>query len=356
MRALVACFICAFAAGFSFRSNHWESLVLIDSTDYGRRILDTIHVELMSKGSVDKIVGILNELRGDLVEQQRLDDIKIQEKREECTRVIGGYTDTINRLTPEITQLEIDIPILETKFDEVTNKYNKKLEEIKELEGELKSYDSDFEKDTKDYEARVADHKEAVTAVEATLEYLKKLKGSQAGEGKHETSEAIEGETRAYDYSAQSLIQLGADQETLDKLVNKLTDVKKNLELSIDDEDKRHDQAEEDYNTTRGKIVATINDLKSARDSLKNDKDRLEGELGVAKETLTNKKTEKKNAETAKTLKETECKNAEDLYQNNKKKRAEEVSTVDAILDILKNKSLQEVDKYLDDTRVQEKK
>ena len=349
MRALVACFICAFAAGFSFRSNHWESLILIDSTDYGKRLLDTINVEIKSKGSVDKIVEILISLRGDLVKQQEYDDDQIAKKREECTRVIGEYTTKINTLTSEIDQLEIDIPLLQTKFNDLTNKYDKKVGEISGLEEELKSYDADYKQDTADYEARVADHREALEAVKATLEYLQNLVGSQAGEGKHETSEAIEGETRAYNYGAQKLIQLGADQETLNKLVSKLNDVKSNLEKSIDDEDERHAQAEKDYNNTRGKIVTTINDLKSARDTLKGEKDSAGEALKVAKETLDAKKIEKSQAETAKSAKETECQNAEDLYSRNKKKRTEEVNTVDAILDILKNKSLEEVDKYLEE-------
>lgn len=349
MRALVACFICAFAAGFSFRSNHWESLILIDSTDYGKRLLDTINVELKSKGSVDKIVEILNSLKADLVKQQGYDDNKREEKQAECTRVIGDYTATISRLTQEISDLELEIPDLQDKLNDVTQKFNRKEGEIKELEGELESYDADYKQDTDEYNARVADHKEAVQAVKATLEYLKNLEGSQAGEGKHETSEAIEGETRAYSYNAQSLIQLGADQETLDKLVNKLTEIQKNLEKSIDDENERHRQAEEDYNATRGKIVKTIEDLKSARDRLKGEKDALEQKLRVAQETLAIKQIEKSQAEDAKSKKETECDNAERLYQSNKQKRTEEVNTVDAILDILKNKSLEEVDKYLEE-------
>lgn len=348
MRVLVTCFVLAFAAGFSFRSNHWESLILIDSTDYGKRLLDTIQIELQSQGNVDNILKILNELKDDLINQQNIANGLHDEKVQECTVTIEDYTQTINSLALRIEELEKSIPEISSKLDIVKSKLSTKEKEISELNEELESYDSDYKQDKEDYEKRVKDHRDALQAVDAALEYLEGLKGSQAGEGRPETSEKIAGEEAAEAYNSANLIQLGADQATIDKLISKLTSIKGNLSASIDDENTRHEQAESDYNTTRGKIVVTLSDLTSAKDNLIIEKGALETELNIAEQELASKKIQKSQTEDLKAKKEKECEDAEITYNNNKKKRSEEVSTVDAIVEILKNKSLGEVDKYIE--------
>lgn len=61
-----------------------ERLAQIDSTAYGKGLLDTIDLEMTSGASVDKIVEMLDNLAADLNADQRADDADWNQKNQEC--------------------------------------------------------------------------------------------------------------------------------------------------------------------------------------------------------------------------------------------------------------------------------
>ena len=61
-----------------------ERLAQIDSTSYGKGLLDTIDLEISSGASVDKIVEMLDNLAADLNADQRADDADWAAKNQEC--------------------------------------------------------------------------------------------------------------------------------------------------------------------------------------------------------------------------------------------------------------------------------
>jgi chromosome segregation ATPase len=51
-----------------------EQLAQIDSTSYGKTLLDTLQIQLTSGSSVDAIVELLDELAADMHADQAVDD------------------------------------------------------------------------------------------------------------------------------------------------------------------------------------------------------------------------------------------------------------------------------------------
>ena len=342
MKILVVCFVLALAAGKSFRTHSWETLVQIDNTPYGKRLLDTIQLQMQSKASVDRILGLLEELKNDLNAQQASDNKVHEEQEQECAFEIGGYNAEIARLEGEIAAANAYLGELRPQLATVNSHLSKKLEEISLLTVRLANYEEAHRLDEEDYKRRVEDHQQALVAMAQVLENVRSLVGSEAGEGKHETSVAIDAENKAYG----SLIQLAADQETVAKLLRNLEEIQANLESSIVNEDAAHVQAVADFNELKGRYLQTLSDLESAKNELVRNKEYLEGEIKVTEEELARDEAALKSNQQSKAAKEEQCEQWRQTYFKNSKKRSEELSVVDQLVDLLK-KQLSGMSDYL---------
>jgi hypothetical protein len=332
MKILVVCFVLALAAGKSFRTHSWEALVQIDNTPYGKRLLDTIELQMQSKASVDRILELLKELKDELNAEQARDDAVHEEQELECSIEIGGYNAEIDRLQGEIAAAQAYLGELRPKLDTVNAHLVKKVNEINALSVRLADYEAAHKQDEEDYQRRIEDHQEAAVALAEVLANIRSLVGSEAGAGKHETSVAIDAENKAYG----SLIQLAADQETVAKLVANLEQIQANLESSIVNENAAHDQAVADFKDLKSRYLQTLSDLEAAKDELVKSKKYLEGEISVTEEELARDQDALKNNQNLKATKEQQCEQWRQTYFANTKKRNEEISVIDQLVDLLK--------------------
>lgn len=304
---------------------------MIDNTPYGKRLLDTIQLQMQSKASVDRILNLLEELKADLRAQQTQDDGIHRDQEAECSSEIAGYDAEIARLEGEINAANAYLSELRPKLETVNGQLYRKLNEISSLTARLADYEAAHKQDEEDYQRRVQDHQEALRAVGEALAYVKSLVGSEAGKGKHETSAAIDAENKAYG----SLIQLAADQETVAKLVTNLEEIEANLESSIVNEEAAHEQAVVDYNELKARYVQTLADLESAKNELVRSKEYLEGEIRATEEELARDENALRNNQELKAAKEQQCEQWRQTYFNNTKKRNEELSVVDQVVELL---------------------
>ena len=84
MKASLILTVILVAAASRMRIPTDERLAQIDSTVYGKGLLDTIDLEMSSGASVDKIVEMLDNLAADLTADQEADDLDWALKNQEC--------------------------------------------------------------------------------------------------------------------------------------------------------------------------------------------------------------------------------------------------------------------------------
>jgi len=84
MKASVILSLILLASAARMRIPTDERLAQIDSTVYGKGLLDTIELEMTSGASTDKIVEMLDALAADLTADQKADDLDWAQKNQEC--------------------------------------------------------------------------------------------------------------------------------------------------------------------------------------------------------------------------------------------------------------------------------
>ena len=351
MKACVILSLILLASAARMRIPTDERLAQIDSTAYGKGLLDTIDLEMTSGASVDKIVEMLDNLSADLTADQKADDADWALKNQECIDQKAEFNRQIDEAEAEIldstNQLAYLRPELETTNAQLANKET----EIDQLSKELNGLIGAHSGDSTDYEARMREHDAAIAAIDEAIAAMNGLVGSVAGEGIHDNSERISAETAVgvlAQVKALSKLASKADQGAVQKIIDLLLDIKANLEASVADEGQGQDMAQEDYDALKSAMETTLFDLTTAQTTLTNYKADLEGQIATQETRLAENQEAKRVAEEALAAKTRQCDEWETKYNNDKAKRAEELDIVGQCRDIFTGESMH-FSKFLSD-------
>ena len=351
MKASVILSLILLASAARMRIPTDERLAQIDSTSYGKGLLDTIELEMTSGASTDKIVEMLDALAADLTADQKADDADWAQKNQECIDQKAEFNAQIDAAEAEIldaTNLLAQYrPELATTEEQLATKGT----EIADLSAELNAFIGAHGEDSFDYEARMAEHKAVIAAIDEAIAEMNGLVGSVAGEGIHDNSERISAETAVGAFAqikALSKLASKADQGAVAKIVALLEDIKGNLEASVADENQGQVMAEEDYNALKSAMEATLADLTLAQTNLTNKKADLEGKIATQETRLAENEEALRVATEALAAKTRQCDEWETKYNNDKAKRIEELDIVQQCRAIFTDESMQ-FSKFLSD-------
>jgi peptidoglycan hydrolase CwlO-like protein len=328
---VVGLFLCvlALSSAASLRNPSFIKLDALNNMPYGRRILDTIALQLKAGASVDRIVELLDELADGIREEQSDDDNLNVTRQNECDSEIAEYERIIRDTQAEIDDASSQLASLYPQLKTTTAQLKTKEVEIESLSAKIDDYRQSFRDDTHDYQARVADHEAGIASIDSVLEQMEPLVGSEAGEGIHETSVRIEGEVAAGVFA-----QLAADQATLARIIELLEEVRASLVASIEDENATQAQAERDFDELERAMVKTLADLQEAQDFLTSQKFALESEIASQEARLSRNQEENESAKTSKAAKENVCEEWRQKYFADSSKRSDELATIQQVRDI----------------------
>eukprot|EP00359_Climacostomum_virens_P007008 CAMPEP_0204901450 /NCGR_PEP_ID=MMETSP1397-20131031/3085_1 /ASSEMBLY_ACC=CAM_ASM_000891 /TAXON_ID=49980 /ORGANISM="Climacostomum Climacostomum virens, Strain Stock W-24" /LENGTH=316 /DNA_ID=CAMNT_0052069813 /DNA_START=76 /DNA_END=1026 /DNA_ORIENTATION=- len=296
---------------------------------YGKRILDTIALQMKAGASVDRIVELLDELAEGIRDNQSDDDALNATRQNECDAEIAEYERIIRDTQAEIDDAEAKLAVLYPDLQTTSAQLDVKVTEIEYLKQKLADYRQSFGDDTRDYQERVANHEQGIASIDSVLEQLYPLVGSEAGEGIHSTSVRIDAETAAGVFA-----QLAADQATLSRIIELLGEVRASLVASIEDENATQVQAERDFEQMESAIIKTLADLQEARDFLATRKFDLESEIAAQESRLARNTAENENAKSSKAAKENICEEWRQKYFADSSKRSDELETIQQVRDI----------------------
>jgi len=176
---------------------------MIDSSDYGKRLLDTIDLQMRSGASVDKIIDLLDELSGEMQDEQSEDDKLNVTRQQECDDEIGEFNRRIDAAKAEIADSSAQLASLRPQLEQTKNEKAVKETEIDGLNAEISGLKAAHNGDSGSYDERIAEHKASIEAIDESIVELNKLVGSSSGQGVNETSELTAAEKRDLGVFAQ---------------------------------------------------------------------------------------------------------------------------------------------------------
>jgi|JI102314A1RNA_FD_contig_41_5402103_length_1472_multi_4_in_0_out_0_1 chromosome segregation ATPase len=315
----------------------FSQLKNVEDSSFGKKILDTIALQLGNKVPLSDVASLLKELRSNLVVQESQAKQLHIDQESECKRDIDEYNRRIEVANREIGEATSAIARLESQIEGLNADINNKETQLKILaEREVAAKEAHL-RDSQNFATRNAEHKQVLEALDLILPRLEKLVGSVAA-----PKPAILAELAKIGKSnpIASLVSLASslDQNALGSVLNKLRELRGSVDASLRDDEK--DQADSDREYSE--LIREIFDVNaSLNKSLNRDRENLseaESNLSRERQRLHDNQVELRQATDGKNAKESQCQTWRDTYAKESKKRNEEVGLVDQVIQIVATK------------------
>ena len=157
--------------------NVYSQLKQLQEEKFGKKILDTIALQIQNKSPLGDIAKMLAEIRQDLVIQQQEADRIHSEQEAECTNEINEYKRRIDVATATIATAEGEIATLKAEIAQLEGEIRNKgmqLDILNQREIDLRDARA---RDADDFAKRQAQSTEVVGALELIIEKFSTIKG-----------------------------------------------------------------------------------------------------------------------------------------------------------------------------------
>jgi len=150
--------------------NIFNQLKEIEDESFGKKILDTIALQLKNKSPLGDIAKMLAEIRTDLVTQQQEADQLHAAQEAECENEINEYRRRIDVATTTISEAEAEITVLKGEISQLQGEIKNKgiqLEILNQREVDLQNARA---QDADDFQNRQRQSVEVVGALDLIIE------------------------------------------------------------------------------------------------------------------------------------------------------------------------------------------
>jgi chromosome segregation ATPase len=321
-----------FAATNSKQMGIFAELEEIDSMDFGKKLLDTITLQLNNKSPLGDISKLLADIRGELLKQQ--DKADAQEARAEhaCKKGIRKYNKRIDHDTNEINEAIVAIANYRRQIASLKAQKETFESQLKILANRETQFRAARKKDEEDFAGRLAQQRAVVAALNQITPELENLKP-------HGNVQAALVELakigKSNPIGALLQVAMTLDPGALQRVIQHLNKLKESVAASIQDDIK----AEEDAKRNYGKMLAEFNDQ---RTNINNALTQTKQELETAKNNLQNQErrlaNNQKDLEIAQKGKKQliqQCDERKARYNAEKASRSKEIKVVEKILHII---------------------
>lgn len=310
-----------------------EVLVELDQKPMGNALLSTVHLQLEADTPVEEILELLESIALDLQQQQEQADIKHNNDVDYCREMTEFYQanidDAKNSINYNTDALQRDRPALVDVNTEISN-----------TEGQLAAHKDSREKAK---ERREQDHElfleyneefeDSVSACDEAIEIVRDLKYEQKSTNiiaiqleniqTRITKSMSQHQRSLYGPSIAALVQVAvkADQNTVDRIIELLTDLRDDLALAQEEDKKAEDSAQAAWEQYDIDIAETIQKTQDALDRLNQEKSRLQDSIKLAEELLAQAEEKKANNEVLLDNQNKQCNDWEEIYKRETKER-----------------------------------
>lgn len=313
----------------------FNQLAELEDKQIGRKLLDTIALQLKNQSPLGDIAKMLQNLRESLIMQQQDADLQHAADEAECEAEILGYNRRIDFASNEITDSTNEINSLNNQIanlESVIENANTQLDILNEQEQVLR-------------DTRAADHAAFEERQQSTPKVIDALDviASKLGAIQPESdADAVLAELRRIgsENPILALVQLAStfSAEKLQSVQDKIAELRGSLEQSIIDDQEEETQSQIDFQ-------ALILQFSEQREALSAERSDAQRKLETTQNQLASQKKRREDANrellaatNGKTQKEAQCEGWRTAYADGTEQRAEEITIIRLIENILATK------------------
>lgn len=257
----------------------------IDGSDFGKKLLDTIALQLKNKSPLGDISQLLKNIEVELTTQQNADDAKHSAAVRKCEETNRDYEKRISDATATIGQ-EI---VSSAAYRESLNSFKLQQETYVTQERLLNEHQAKFQKDYDDdrnsHDKRVQQQQAVITALKQIIPELRKLQPDR-----NVKRALIELARIGRENPIGALLQVAMtlDKGALERVVQHLEKLKKSVEASLADDDKAQATTAENYKQMMEEFSKEKNNLKTALVRVGSDIESTQQKLDQSQRVLAN--------------------------------------------------------------------
>ena len=291
----------------------------MENLDFGRKILDTIALQINSKAPLQDVAKLLADLNDNLNVQQSESDELHTSQLAECETDETNYQTRIEYAQNEIQESTVNIGSLSTEIKRLQASIENANLQLSILAKRETNLESNHEQDAADYEQRVLDHTQVLEALDIILPKLEAITAQDS------SPQAVFAELAKIGKSnpIAALVEVAAslDPEALANVLAKLQDIRNSVQGSLTSDKEHQDESETNYNN----LLSEISNVRESQNRRIEEDTEALSEAQAKYEQQTKRKEDNQSelevATAGKNQKETTCALWETQYQSDKEQR-----------------------------------
>ncbi|CAK73585.1 unnamed protein product (macronuclear) [Paramecium tetraurelia] len=321
----------------------FTQLEAMEEHELGKKLLDTIALQLNNKAPLSDIAKMLQQLRENLILNQQEADQKHAQDEVDCETEIYQYNRRIDYASAEITDSTTEIATLTSKVEQLAQDVENKKIQLDILNEQETQLTEQRANDADDFIKFEHETENVIEAIEVIFTKLSSIQPDQ---------EVVQILTQLNQIGSSNpilaLMQVAStfSKDQLNNVLNKLSEVSASLEQSLHDARQSEIQAQLDYERLMVEIESQRESLSSAREDSERQLKDNEQALDLQKKRKEDATDELNAATAGKEQKEGECEGWRTQYASDTEHRQQEISIIRQIEEILATK-LKNVKVYL---------
>ncbi|KAM3132912.1 hypothetical protein pb186bvf_015060 [Paramecium bursaria] len=321
----------------------FAQLEAMEDHELGRKLLDTIALQLNNKAPLSDIAKMLQQLRENLILNQQEADQKHAQDEVDCETEIYQYNRRIDFASNEITESTQEIQTLSAKVAQLEQDVENKIVQLDILNEQEANLREQRASDNDNFKRFEVETEGVIEAVEVIIQKLSSIQPEQ---------EVLAALTQLNKIGASNpilaLMQVAStfSAEQLNNVISKLGEVANQLETAVEDARAAEIQAQLDFEALIVEISAQRESLSAARQDSERQLTDNQQALDLQKKRKEDATDELNSASSGKEQKEAECDSWRTQYSQDSEHRQQEIAIIRQVEEILATK-LSNVKVYL---------
>jgi chromosome segregation ATPase len=307
----------------------------MEKHEFGKKILDTITLQLKNNSPMSDIARMLAEIRQDLTLQNHEADNLHAAQVVQCETQITEFNRRIDVATVQREDAESEISLLEVEIATLRADIANKAKQLEILDNREASLREEREADAFAFAARTAQTEEVIGALDMILERL-------GGISPDASNAAVLAQLAKIGSSnpilALAQVASGFSAASLEKVTGVLENLKDDLEESLATDAADEEAAIAEYEEILGEIIATRNNIAHAKSESESALAQNEGALALQQNILAEAVSELTSAQAGLAKKTAFCEDETATWERNRDARNNELALIARVNEIVATK------------------
>jgi len=308
----------------------------ISNNDFGRKILDTIALQVKNRSPIGDIARMLAEIRQDLILQEEEEADTLHAAQEvECEEEITEFGRRIDAAQVARDDAQTEIQLLQGEIAVLQNDIASKAQQLQIIDARDLALREQREQDAFNFAARQAALQEVLDAIDLILEKL-------GGMSPDSSNEAVLAQLNKLGRSnpIMALAQLASNfnAESFRKIIEKLEALRDSLESTYSENESEEERSIQEFEQTVGELAVTRKNIATAKAESEGQLAQNEGALALQENILDEAVEELASSLAGKANKEEVCAEWAATWARNKEVRTNELNLIGQVQNIIATK------------------